>query len=423
MVHRKNGNSDQEKIQRLSGLNVAARMRLFRQLPGHQQSRLLLMLPSEIQQATLRKLRNSELVELLDYLDPDHATDLLQKLPGKKRREQILENLKKSIREKVEFLLEFHPESAAGLMDLNYLQLASDTTFQQAAEAMREHEARTGKIPTLLVEEDGLLIGELPAHELALHSPKSRVGRHLKHLPTLYYHENKNKVIDLFKNNPHNKVVVLDADESILGVIYSDDIISLLNKQAAKALYDYAGVRQEEDVFDSARRKVQSRYKWLIINLGTAFLAAWVISLFQDTIDKVLLLAVYMPVVAGMGGNAGTQTLAVMVRGIALKEITLKNCSRALINEILGGVFNGLIIGIIVALAAAIWNQSPLLGVVLGVSMVANLIIAGFFGAIIPLILKRLGNDPATSASIFITTATDVFGFLVFLGLGTILLT
>lgn len=418
-----NGTIDQEKIQQLSGLNVTRRMRLFREMPGHQQSRILLLLPSEIQQSVLRKLKNAELVQLLDYLDPDHATDLLQKLPGAKRREKILDRLKSSIREKVEFLLEFHPESAAGLMDLNYLQISADSTFEQVALAMREHEVRTGKIPTILVEEDGLLIGELPAHELALHSSHSRAGRHLKHLPTLYYHEDKNKVIDLFKNNPHNKVVVLDADDSILGVIYSDDIISLLNKQAAKALYDYAGVRQEEDVFDSARRKVQSRYKWLIINLGTAFLAAWVISLFQDTIDKVLLLAVYMPVVAGMGGNAGTQTLAVMVRGIALKEINLKNCSRALINEILGGLLNGLIIGIIVALVGVFWNQSPLLGVVLGVSMVVNLIIAGFFGAIIPLILKRLGNDPATSASIFITTATDVFGFLAFLGLGAALLT
>jgi magnesium transporter len=163
--------------------------------------------------------------------------------------------------------------------------------------------------------------------------------------------------------------------------------------------------------------KVKSRYKWLVINLGTAFLAAAVVGLFEDTIAAFTLLAVYMPVVAGMGGNAGTQSMAVTVRGIALGQVSLPTGGRAVFNEVVAGAANGAITGFLVAVIAAVFNRSPLLGLVLGVSMVLNLVIAGFFGTLIPLVLSRIGKDPATSATIFITTATDVLGFLVFLGL------
>ncbi len=417
----KNGLSG-EKFRLLSAADKGERMKIFLELPPKRRSFLMLELPPEIRKEIINRLKDDQLVELLDYLDPDRSTDLVQEIKGKKRRETIVDSLKTAVGEKVEFLLRFQPNTAAGIMDLNYLQIEPSATFEDIATQMGEHEKRTGKIPTLLIVEDGELTGELPAHVLALHDKKTRARRFVKPLPTLYYHEDKNKVIEQFRQNPHNKVVVLDSDESILGVIYSDDIISLISKQSAKALYDFAGVRQEEDVFDSPKMKVMSRYKWLILNLGTAFLAAAVISLFQGTIDKLVLLAVYMPIVAGMGGNAATQTLAVMVRGIALKEIDLKNSRAAIRNEVVSGLINGIINGIIVALVAILWNQNPMLGFVIGVSMVVNLVVAGFFGALIPLVIKRLGKDPATAASIFITTATDVFGFFTFLGLATLLL-
>jgi len=411
-----------EQIRLLSGAEPKERLQIFRGLHPRRRSFLLPELPPEIRKELLNSLNNDELIHLLDFLDPDTATDLIQEIKGAKRRDKIVDSLKTAIREKVEFLLRFQPNTAAGIMDLNYIQIEPTDTFEDISAQMSAHEKRTGKIPTLLVVEDGELTGELPTHLLALHGKKTRARKFIKPLPSLYYHEDKNKVIDLFRHNPHNKVVVLDSDESILGVIFSDDIINLLSRQSAKALYDYAGVRQEEDVFDPPKMKVRSRYKWLILNLGTAFLAASVISLFQDTIDKLVLLAVYMPIVAGMGGNAATQTLAVMVRGIALKEIDLKNCRTAITNEVKSGLINGVINGIIVALVAILWNQNPVLGFVIGVSMVVNLVIAGFFGALIPLVIKRLGKDPATAAAIFITTATDVFGFFTFLGLASLLL-
>ena len=167
---------------------------------------------------------------------------------------------------------------------------------------------------------------------------------------------------------------------------------------------------------------MRHRYKWLIINLGTAFLAASVVGLFADTLKQFVILAMYMPIVAGMGGNAATQTLAVIVRGIAVGEITLKNSLPAIYKEVGAGFINGVINGVIVAMVATFWNSDPKLGLVLGAAMIINLITAGFFGALIPLVMKAFGKDPATSATIFITTATDVFGFFAFLGLATMVL-
>jgi magnesium transporter len=207
-----------------------------------------------------------------------------------------------------------------------------------------------------------------------------------------------------------------------MGIIYSDDVLKILREKESSSLYDFAGVSQEESVYDSARVKIKYRYKWLIINLGTAFLAAFTVGLFDETISKYVLLAVYMPIVAGMGGNAATQTLAVLVRGISLKQIDLKNMWRTLNSELNSGLFNGLINGLIVAVVVTIKDGDFKIGLVLAMAMVINLLIAAFFGTIVPLIMKRLGKDPASSATIFITTATDVFGFVTFLGLATLLL-
>ncbi len=175
-------------------------------------------------------------------------------------------------------------------------------------------------------------------------------------------------------------------------------------------------------MIDSVRTKVKHRYKWLIINLATAFLAAFTVSLFDETITKYVLLAVYMPIVAGMGGNAATQTLAILVRGIALKQITIQNAWKTLRREAGAGLINGLINGLIVALVVIIMNRDYKMAFVLSLAMVVNLVVAGVFGTIVPLVMQKLGKDPATSATIFITTATDVLGFLVFLGLASVIL-
>ncbi|MFS8159044.1 MAG: magnesium transporter [Candidatus Roizmanbacteria bacterium] len=386
------------------------------------QAQVLSRLLSKQQKLITKDLSDEELTAILAYLDPDTATDMLQELTDEKRAGKLLETLNAQAKEKITFLMRFKPESAGGLMDTNYIQVIPSAVFKDVAEQMERHFERTGKIPTIVVFDELKVLGELPAHVLALFDKETEIIKHLIPLASISYDAPTEKVIKKFVSNEHNKIIVLDNDGVILGLIYSSDIAHLIDKQKTKGLYDFAGVSGQEDIFDSTSQKVKSRYKWLIINLGTAFLAASTVGLFNDTISKYVLLASYMPIIAGMGGNAATQTLAVMVRAISLDEIDLSNCWGAIRNELGAGLINGVINGIIVAIIATVFNQDVRLGIVTGSALIINMMIAGFFGATIPLILKKMGKDPATSATVFITTATDVLGFMTFLGLATLIL-
>lgn len=389
---------------------------IFKQFDIKTQGTLLLTLTKRLQKELLTKLEDDQVIELLNHIPPDKSTDLLQTLEPK-RSERLTAKLDDSIKAKVEFLLKFNPRAAAGIMTLDYVEVSEKDTFKDVAGSIKDHEEKTGKVPTVLVVEKDILIGEIPVHTLALHSPKEHIKNYLQKIPSIKFDEDERKVISFFLRHPHNKVVVLDEDDDVLGIIHSDDILSLLETRNTHNLYNFAGVNREEDALDSALTKVKYRWKWLIVNLGTAFLAAGVVGFFEETISKFVLLAVYMPVVAGMGGNAGTQTLAVTIRGLVLKEINLQSARKIVANEMVAGGVNGAINGVIVAFIASFFNKNPALGFVLAVAMVVNLVVAGFFGAAVPVIMKGLGRDPASSATVFITTATDVLGFFVFLGL------
>ncbi len=383
---------------------------------------LLLRLSNKRRMRVLDSMNYTQLINVLHYLDPDEITDILYNLSPRKKN-KILNLMSDDIKEKVEYLLRFDPRTAAGLMNLNYVIVHPDTSFRDIAKILKKHEKKTGKIPEILViNKNGTLLGELPSYTLALHKDREKIKKYIKKIHTIPWNANKHEVIHIFRKYKHNKVVVLDEDKTVIGLIYSDDVLSLLHEEASKSIYHLASVSEEEDVMDPFWEKIKHRYGWLIINLFTEFLAAFVVSLFQNSINAIVLLAVYMPMVAGMGGNAATQTLAVIVRGLALNEIKKGVAIKILINEIMSGVVNGLITGIIVAFVAFFISKSPLIGVAVTAAMIINLIVAAVFGTIIPLIMKKLGKDPASSATIFITTATDVFGFLSFLGIATLLM-
>ncbi len=394
----------------------------FRDVDEGMKGFVLLALPKQTRVQLMKHLHNSEMINILNTLDPDKATDLLQEMSNLRAR-HITKQLNQETREKVDLLLSFNPKTAAGMMNLDYVVATPKEHFEDLSKDLLEHEQRTGKFPSILIVDDGKLVGELPGHVLALHKGKEKIDNYVKRIPHVRYDSDEHVVIDSFLKHPHDKVVVLDENEDILGIIHSDDLLSLIDKKRASDLYGFAGVSKEEDALDGMVTKVRHRYLWLIINLGTAFLAAGVVGLFEDTISRLTLLAVYMPIVAGMGGNAATQTLAVAVRGLVLHEISLTNKSVTFIlKEIGAGVANGLINGVIVGLVALLVNKNAMLGLVLAIAMVGNLFIAALAGALIPLIMKRLGKDPATSATIFITTCTDVGGFFIFLGLAQLML-
>jgi magnesium transporter len=397
------------------------RIELFLNLTLAEQADLIHMLSKSVRKNVLSNLSEPELIALLERVDPDEATDLLQ-LIGPKKRERIMAELSQNLKDTLGKLLEFDPNTAAGLMTLDYIQVEPAQSIESVANKVKLHENRTGRSPVVLVVQDGHLLGTLPSHRLAFGRPKAPINGHIKKSPTISHSADHDDVIDLFRAHPHDKVVVLNDDKTVLGIIYSDDVLQLMHEQESASLYDFAGINDEESVMDSTRRKVKFRYKWLIINLATAFLAAFTVGMFEEALTKYVLLAVYMPIVAGMGGNAATQTLALVVRGISLKQIDLKTAGKTLRNELGAGLINGLINGVLVAVVVIMFNRDLRIAVVLGLAMVINLLVAAFFGTMIPLIMQKLKKDPASSATVFITTATDVLGFIAFLGLGTIIL-
>ena len=398
------------------------RMDLFRALAVAEQEAIFEHLSPHVRQSILVNLKDGEMIDLLDQMDLQQAENTLAVLKDERRRKKLINRVKSELKEKAEYFLRFHPKAAISLLNFNYLLLDGGTNISHAADAIEEHYKEVGKLPEVLVHEDGKLVGEIPPSALIRESNNKLVKNFVNPVKTISYQAEIQEIADLFNKTKHSKLAVLDRDGSVIGIIYSDDALALIGDRSARFLYDFAGVADVERSFDSVGSKVKNRYKWLIINLGTAFLAASVVGLFENTLSQLVVLAIYMPVVAGMGGNAATQTLAIIVRGITIGEISLKNSLPAISREVGAGLINGAINGLIVALVATFWNGSVLLGLVLGVAMIVNLVIAGFFGALIPLAMKALGKDPATSATIFITTATDVFGFLAFLGLATIVL-
>ncbi|MCU4740554.1 magnesium transporter [Natronoglomus mannanivorans] len=389
----------------------------FEQLSRSRQREVFFLLPEAVKQSLVEDMDREQLQRFVRRLDPDEVADVLG-LATDETQTSVLERLDEDRREKVEFLLGFSPESAAGLMRLNYVTVDVDRDLEEVAHRVQRYEARTDEFPTIFVTEDDELEGELPGQVLAMTDEESvDLREHLEETPVVTYDTPDTDVVEVFRENPESSVAVLNDDRTIMGVIYAADLLRVIEESASETLYEFTGVKEEESILDGPVSKIRHRYRWLILNLGTAFLAAGAVGFFEDTIAAFTLLAVYMPVVAGMGGNAGTQSMAVTVRGIALEQISLSTGGRAVVNEIIAGAANGLITGVLVALIASVFNQSPMLGLVLGVSMVLNLVIAGFFGTIIPLLLDRIGKDPATSATIFITTMTDVLGFFIFLGL------
>lgn len=398
------------------------RMSHFRSLESVERSAVLLDLSPHLQQTILKELSIKEIVDVLDNMDMMQVEHILSRVTNVRYRKRIVEKLKAEVREKVEHFLRFHPQATMSLINFNYLYLSSDLTIGEAANIIDEHYEETGKYPEILIQEKGQLLGEVPFAALVRERNSTPLKKFVLPVTVISYQADVSEIIDLLTSTKRKKIIMLDHDTSVLGIIYADSVRPLFDKLPAESLYDFAGVKDSEGVNDGILNKVKHRYKWLIINLGTAFLAASVVSLFKGTLDQLVYLAIYMPIIAGMGGNTATQTLAVMVRGIAVGDVKLSNSFRPIMNEAGAGLINGVINGILVAVVASLWNQNPLLGLVLGIAMVCNLVIAGFFGAFIPLVMKELGKDPATSATIFITTATDVFGFFVFLGLATVIL-
>lgn len=416
-----NHNNLHSTLQKIT-FNKQNRLQLFLDLDPADRPYVMSKLSKHAQRDLAVKLPEKTLIGILEEIDPDKTTDIVQLL-AKNKQTRIINKINKSLRGKILLLNRFDPKTAAGIMNLDYILVDQDDNIGQIIKQCKEHEKNTGKHPVIVARDSERIYGYLPGYALGYAKPKDTAKPYLRKIITIRHDASYNEVADVFRLHPHNKIAVLGDGGGVIGIIYSDDVLNALNEEKIISLYRFAGVKNEEHVADSVIRKIQSRYRWLIVNIGMSFVIALTVSLFEDVIAKYVLLAVYMPIVAGMGGNVGTQTLAVLVRGIALKQIDLEHAKPAIRREVLAGIGNGTIIGALVAAIVLIVNGNLPIAAILGLSMVAIFCFATFFGAVTPLILHKFGKDPATSAMVFITTATDVLGFFVFLGLATIILT
>ncbi|MBI4137099.1 magnesium transporter [Candidatus Roizmanbacteria bacterium] len=413
---------DTHKIAQVIDQLASGKVKVFGLLPPEIQADVALTLSDATKSFVLPRLSDYTLARILHFTEEDDAVDILQFLPHL-RREHVIEKLKDDKRKKVEKLLRYHPETAGGLMDLNFIIVSPNLSLQDVATLVQKQTDRSKQAPLVIaIDEDETILGYIPYKNVLFRPPSASVKSLTHPLPTVSYMDDQEKVLEVLLRERSEVVGVRDDNQQILGVIQARDLIRVVQEEATEDVYRFAGVSSEEDTIGTPQDAVRRRYKWLLLNLGTALIASFVVSFFENTIAQMAILAAYMPVVAGLGGNSGTQSLAVVVRGLALGEIAWDNGRRVIAKEMITGTLNGFIVGTAGAVVAALLNQSPLLGVVLGISIVINLTIAGLVGGMIPLVLKRMGIDPAVASSVFVTASTDISGFFIFLGLATLVL-
>ncbi len=379
-------------------------------------------LPVAFLREILESMDDARLAEICQRLSPDDATDFLGHLPTE-RADRILSAIRGEIHDRLTELLGYPPETAGGRMTSEFLALQDTMTVGDAQVEVRKNRELDNLFYVYVVDEAGKLEGVLALRELVLQDPDVPIQQIMqRNVSKATTDTPQEEVANLIAHYDLLAIPVVDVDDTLLGIVTIDDVVDVMREEATRDIYQLAGLDLEDKVFTSPFRSVRLRIPWLFLNLLTAFLAASVIGLFEDTIAQFAVLAMFMPVVAGMGGNAGTQTLTVMVRGIALGELELKGARRALLKEMVVGILNGLSTGLLIAVAVYLWKRNLYLALILASAQWINLFLAGFFGTLIPLALRRFKLDPALASSVFLTTVTDICGFLVFLGLATLFL-
>ena len=422
----------------LSRLHPSDIAELFGELPNYRKVAFELLIQRNLSLAgeTLSELGHprggdllagmsvQEISQVLQELDPDDAAEFVGQLPPE-LQEEILGAMRKKDAAEVEDLLKYPEQTAGRIMNPNVFSLSEDTTVGESIARLQKNSADLEMVFYIYaVDNRNHLVGVLSLRQLIQKRPEI----HLKDIMAtevirVAADTDQEEVAQLVARYNLLAIPVVDSENKLVGFIPVDDVIDVIKEEATEDMYRLAGLDVSEHVFSPPRTSVRMRIPWLVVNLATAFLAAFVVSLFEDTIRQFAVLAVFMPIVPLLGGNAGIQTLTVMVRGIALGELRWSNSRQALLKEVMVGAVNGIVIGLIVALLALLWKGCPILGLVLGLSMVGTLLVAAVTGTLVPLALRWLNVDPALASSVFVTTCTDVFGFLSFLGLGTYLLT
>jgi magnesium transporter len=360
----------------------------------------------------------ADLAEVLDLTGPDVAVDLLRQMPEEKQNE-TLEAMVDSA--EITGLLQYQDDTAGGLMTPDYPVVNEKTTTPNALDQLRLLGEDAEDINSVLViDDDQRLVGSLSITRLALARSSAVVGDIMnRDINSVTAETDQEECAKVMQRYNLDLLPVLDSERRLSGVIMDDDLVDVVVEEATEDMFRIASVGGER-IAGPLTNSLRSRLPWLYINLATAFLAAVMVSLFETTITRVVALAVFLPVVASQGGIGGTQTVTLVVRSMALGEVSRRQGVRLLVRELALGLIHGVALGIVVGIVAYLWKWNVTLGLVLGLAMLGNMLVAGMFGAGVPLLLRQLRMDPAVSSAVFVTTFTDVIGFVLFLGLAAI---
>jgi len=396
------GQSDRESLIKLNNFNIDPEV--FIELNESVQSEIIAYLSPDTIVRLLKNLESDDAITILENVDEKDKNIILSSLPPKDRF-ALLESLS------------YPEDTAARIMQREFTAIPSNWSVGQTIDYLRENKDLPEEFLEIFIIDEGFKpIGTVPSSKVLTTSRETKMLSIMSESQLLIPVDmDKEEVGNVFENYNLNSAAVVDKSNKLVGMIMYDDVLTVLKEEAEEDALRLAGVGDEE-ITDGVFKKTRRRFNWLLLNLFTAFLATWVISLFGATIEQMVVLAFLMPIVASMGGNAGMQTLAVTVRTLATNDLTKNNFSQNILKEFNIGILNGIIFALISAFVVQIWFHDSLLSLIISMSMIVTMIVAGLFGILVPITLKKMDIDPAIASSVFVTTITDVIGFVSFLG-------
>lgn len=401
-------------------LGSGPRADLVRVLGPSVSAEVLSELEDSVREDLLDELEAHEVADAVVQLESDDAVDILEDMDAERQRE-VLDAVPELERLALEESLSYPEDSAGRLMQRDLIAVPEFWTVGKTIDYLRENQDLTSEFWEIFVVDPAYKPVGTMRLSYILRSPRDAKIKDLMQVEQrlIPVDMDQEEVAFLFRQYHLISAAVVDAQQRLVGMITADDVVEVINEEAEEDMLAMAGV-SEGDIHESIMRTARARFTWLFVNLGTAVLASYVISFFGATIEQMVALAILMPIVASMGGNAGTQTMTVAVRALAMNQLTTSNALRILNKELAVSGANGILLAAIMGLFGAFWFGDTMLGVVLAVAMIVNLLVAGLAGMLVPLMLDRLDIDPAISSSVFVTTVTDVVGFFAFLGLAAI---
>ncbi len=380
---------------------------------------IFIELNESVQGEVLQILSIESITKIIKRLESDDSIKILENIE-KEKKQLVLDKLPPKDKFLLEEGLSYPEDSAARIMQREFTAVPNNWSVGQTIDYLRENKDLPKEfLEIFIVDNEFKPVGTVPSSRVLRTARDSKMSSIMAEMPVLIsVNMDKEEVGHTFENYNLVSAGVVNKDNKLVGMITADDVVTVVQEEAEEDALRLAGVGDEE-ITDSVVIKTKRRFNWLLLNLATALLATWVISNFGASIEQMVALAFLMPIVASMGGNAGMQTLAVTIRAIAKKELSASNFNRVVGKEFIIGILNGIIFAVITAIIVQLWFKESSLSILIGISMILNMIVAGLFGILVPVSLKKMNIDPALASSVFVTTITDVIGFLSFLGLGS----